>query len=283
MYVKIQNSGKGGNSGSCSDYANYLEKENENKLENEKEHFFSSDRENIKSYEVIDSIDGNNKKLGKKEAKFFSVTFSPSSKELKSIGNDKEKLKEFTRTAMNGYAENFNKGLKGKDLLYYAKVEKERTYKGTDKEVRRGEKKQGMLKPGDNRHIHVIVSRRAKGNGPKVSPLANSKNSKGILNGRKVQKGFDRQKFYTISEQSFDKESGYNRVLEEKYQYKLEQTKLSTKEKLENMDKGLDSKNEEKGLSVKEQVKLKLSEINREESPILEKEKIKSNDNELEK
>lgn len=265
MYVKIQNSGKGGNSGSCSDYATYLEKENEGKIESEKEYFFSNDRDNIKAYEVIESIDSNNKRLGKKESKFFSVTFSPSQKELKSIGNDKEKLKAFTRTAMDGYADNFNKGLKGQDMLYFAKIEKERTYKGTDKEVKNREQKQGALKQGDNRHIHVIVSRRAKGNGAKVSPLANSKNNTAMLNGKKVQKGFDRQKFYTIVEESFDKESGRSRALEETYQYKLEQTKLSTEEKIKELD---NAQNIDVGKHNKEN--------------ILEKEKTKSNNNQLE-
>lgn len=232
MYAKIQKSGKGENKGSCSDYANYLDKENEYKPEHEKEYFFSHDKEKVQTFEVITAIDSNNKKLGKEEAKFFSVTLSPSEAELKHIGRDNDKLKEFTRSAMDEYAKNFNKGLEGKDLVYFAKLEYERSFKGTDQEVKQGQAKQGELKQGDNRHIHVIVSRRAKENGYKISPLANEKNSKGMLNGKEVQKGFDRQKFSHAAEKTFDLTTGYQRSLEETYQYKLEQSKLSTKEKI---------------------------------------------------
>ena len=89
MFVKIQNSGKGGNSGSSSAYVSYLEKENEDKPENEKELFFSHERSDVKPFEVVAAIDNNKKKLGKNEAKFYSVTISPSPEELKYIGNDK--------------------------------------------------------------------------------------------------------------------------------------------------------------------------------------------------
>ena len=232
MYVKIQTTEKGSNKGSCSEYANYLEKENEHKPEYEKEYFFTHDKEKIQTFEVINAIDNNNKKLGKEDAKFFSLTLSPSEAELKHIGKDNDKLKEFTRGAMDEYAKNFNKGLEGKDLLYFAKLETQRTYKGKDKEVILGKAKQGDLKQGDNRHIHVIVSRRAKDNGYKISPLANEKNSKGMLNGKEVQKGFDRQKFSHAVEKEFDRQTGYHRSLEETYQYKLEQSKLPTQEKI---------------------------------------------------
>jgi len=232
MHVKIQTTEKGSNKGSCSEYANYLEKENEHKPEHEKECFFTHENQQIQTLEVINAIDSNNKKLGKEEAKFFSVTLSPSEAELKHIGKDNDKLKEFTRAAMDGYAKNFNKGLEGKDLLYFAKIEQERKYKGKDIDVKIGQAKQGELKHGDNRHIHVIVSRRAKDNGYKISPLANEKNSKGMLNGKEVQKGFDRQKYYDTVEKIFDLKTDYKRTLEETYQYKLEQCKLTTEEKI---------------------------------------------------
>ena len=53
MYAKIQKSGKGENKGSCSDYANYLDKENELKREHEKEYFFSHDKEKVPTFDEL--------------------------------------------------------------------------------------------------------------------------------------------------------------------------------------------------------------------------------------
>jgi uncharacterized protein DUF5712 len=234
MYVKIQASGKGGNSGSCSEYASYLEKENDHKPEHEKEHFFNSDRENVKVFEVIHEIDKNKKAKGKDEANFYSIILSPSQDELKHIGNNNDKLKEFTRSAMDEYAKNFNKGLEGKDLLYFAKLEHERKYKGNDIEVERKEKEQGEQKQGDQRHIHVIVSRRAKEKGAKVCPVIDSKGHKMKVRatGRVVNIGFDRQQYYTAAEKTFDKQTDFSRSIEDTYLYKLEQSKLTHAEKI---------------------------------------------------
>jgi hypothetical protein len=226
MHVKIQTSQKDNNSGSSSDYVSYLEKENKHKPENEKEHFFSHERNDIKPFEVISEIDSNKKAKGKDQANFFSVTLSPSQDELKHIGKSEEKLKDFTRAAMNEYAANFDKGIEGKDLLYFAKLEQKRHNRGSDKEVRQGLKISGKEKNGDNRHIHVVVSRRAKGKGAKLSPENNSK-------GTKKTKGFYQQQFYDKVEKAFDKETDYKRGLEDTYQYKLAQKKLSKEEKIE--------------------------------------------------
>ena len=61
------------------------------------------------------------------------------------------------------------------DLVYYAKLEENRYYKGTDEEVKQGNAKQGEAMPGDNTHIHIIVSRKDKSKEIKLSPLVNSK------------------------------------------------------------------------------------------------------------
>ena len=45
-------------------------------------------------------------------------------------------LKSYTKNIMELYAENFNKGLKGKDLFYVAKIEHERSHKFFSKEVK---------------------------------------------------------------------------------------------------------------------------------------------------
>lgn len=257
MHVKIQNSGKGGNSGSCGGYVNYLEKENENKLEHEKENFFSHDRDNVKGFEVIESIDNNRKKLGKDEAKFYSVTLSPSQDELKHIGNDKEKIKDFTRAVMDDYAKNFNRGIEGKDLVYYAKIEQDRTYKGKDKEVKQNKVKQKTPKDGLQTHVHVIVSRKDKTQKLKLSPLSNTRNKKVMFQGKEIQKGFDRSKFCNKVEQTFDKETSYNRAIEDTFAYKLEQKNLSTEEKIQQLinpvEKGQELRVEEEPLKEKDE------------------------------
>jgi hypothetical protein len=97
------------------------------------------------------------------------------------IGNDKARLKQYVRDVMDIYAGNFNKkdgtskNLTGKDLVYYAKLEEKRYYKGTDEEVKQGRAKQGDVMPGDNTHVHIIVSRKDKSKTIKLSPLVNSK------------------------------------------------------------------------------------------------------------
>src|ERR1035438_6341903 len=82
---------------------------------------------------------------------------------------------------MDIYAGNFNgknganKNLTGGDLVYYAKLEEKRYYKGTDEAVKQRKAKQGDVIPGDNTHVHVIVSRTDKSKIIKLSPLVNDK------------------------------------------------------------------------------------------------------------
>jgi hypothetical protein len=224
MMAFIQTAEKGGNKGSCSDYVSYLEKENEHKNDNEKEYFFSNEKDKVFPFQVVAAIDGNNKRYGKKDDKFFSVTLAPSPEELKHIGSDKEKLKQFTRVAMEQYANNFQKKAKGDDLLYFAKIETQRAWKGTDSEVRLNQVKSGALKEGRNEHIHVIVSRRAKENGRALSPNDTAKGTnKAKLNGVSISRGFDQQKFSQRAEIAFDKPFDFKREREETLGFKLDQ------------------------------------------------------------
>jgi hypothetical protein len=175
------------NTSSCIDLAMYLEKENNDldkllqktnlidekrEIENRKQFFFSHSKNNISTNEVISSIDKNIKKLGKKDAKYFAPTINFSKEELKhiiqSVTDKKEvknvwelnarsyelfndKIKEYTKLIMTNYEKNFNrqkKGLKsGNDLVYFAKIEHFRKFKGTDDEVLKGIYKAGDLKP----------------------------------------------------------------------------------------------------------------------------------------
>ncbi|MEH6658306.1 DUF5712 family protein [Leeuwenhoekiella marinoflava] len=186
------------NTGSCATLANYLDKENreletlinnKNSLnaievfQRRKQDFFNHSRVDISAIEVIDSIDNNIKKLGKTDAKYFAPTISFSQTELQhiiSLASERKEinsvwqltpkeydkynklLKDYVKKVMDNYAENFNrqdKGLKtGKDLLYFAKIEHFRKFKGTDEEVKKGIFKIGDYKPGLNSHAHIVVS-----------------------------------------------------------------------------------------------------------------------------
>jgi hypothetical protein len=185
MYVKIINPKTDGkteynNAGSCSAVVNYLNKEDMGKGL-EKEFFFSHDKDEVLSIDVIRSIDNNCPLIGKKEAKFYSLVVAPRPDEMDHIGNDKARLKQYVRDTMDIYAKNFNKkdgtskNLTGADLVYFAKLEDNRYYKNADEAVKQGKAKKGDVLPGDNTHVHIIVSRQDKSRTTKLSPLANSK------------------------------------------------------------------------------------------------------------
>ncbi|WP_066223731.1 MobB family relaxase [Formosa haliotis] len=142
MYITItpQKLGNSYNS-SVADFVSYLEKENEDKSLDEIEHFFNQDGEQFRAKDVIKDIDGNTAKLKKSEPRFYSITVNPSKSELKHIQNDSEKLKAYTKAIMEDYAKAFHRDIEGraievKDIKYYAKLEHERLYKGTDKAIK---------------------------------------------------------------------------------------------------------------------------------------------------
>ncbi|MDL5511139.1 MobB family relaxase [Arenibacter sp. M-2] len=142
MYITITAQKTEGNyAQSASNFVDYLEKENEGKIVEEQELFFSQYGEEISAEEVIREIDGNTAKLKKTEPKFYSITLNPSGRELKAIQDSPEALKRYTREAMKEYAKAFHREIDGRpvtvdDIRYYAKVERQRTFKGTDKEIR---------------------------------------------------------------------------------------------------------------------------------------------------
>lgn len=258
MVVKFQTSDKSnGNKGSSAALANYLEKEDleveqkafENgEIPDERKGFFNHKSSGIKKEEVIHRIDNNKKKLGRDDAKFYSVTFSPSEKEQKQIlknVTDKEvsnineldknelkiyekELEDYTRNSMNEYSSHFNrKGLEsGNQLVYYGKVEHNRSYKGTDKEVKNGLAKSGESKPGLNSHVHVIISRKDSEQRLKLSPMANERNNANAkVNNKTVQRGFDRNLYNVKAEKVFDKQFNYNRQLSEKVEHRIQASK----------------------------------------------------------
>ena len=203
MYVKIIHPKRDGktdynNAGSCSAVVSYLNKEDMGKGL-EKEFFFSHDKDQVLSIDVIKSIDNNCPLIGKQEAKFYSLVVAPRPDEMDHIGNDKARLKAYVRDTMDIYAGNFNKkdgtskNLTGADLVYFAKLEDNRYYKSADEAVKQGKAKKGDVLPGDNTHVHIIVSRQDKSKTTKLSPLANSK------------KLFSRENFKMNSCNHFDK------------------------------------------------------------------------------
>lgn len=246
-----------GNTGSCSALVNYLDKENRelekliNKhnslqeirdFQNRRQDFFNHDKSDIGLLEVIDGIDRNKRKLGKNDSKYFAPTISFSQKELKhliSLSTEKteinhvwqlnpkeleiynEHLKSYVKKVMDNYAKNFNrqeKGLQtGRDLVYYAKIEHFRKFKGTDPEVIQGLFKNGDYKPGLNSHAHVIVSRKDKTQRLKLNPTTKERSTQRTIGGNAYQVGFDRAKWIDKNETTFDNLFNYQRMERERF------------------------------------------------------------------
>ncbi|UII78595.1 MobB family relaxase [Flagellimonas sp. CMM7] len=142
MYITITPQKLGGSySQSVSDYVDYLEKENQGLEQQDKEHFFNQYGDEINVKEVVKEIDGNTAKLKKTEPKFYSITISPSRYELKQLQNSSKDLKAYTRQVMKDYVASFNREINGRsitidDVKYYAKIEHQRKFKGTDFQVK---------------------------------------------------------------------------------------------------------------------------------------------------
>ena len=219
MVAKVASSGKGSSAG----LVNYLEKQ-------ERGNWFSEDKSGFVASEVTASLDDNKKNLGKEDDKFYQVVLCPSENELAHIGNDKEKLRDYTRAAMEQYAANFGKGVESKDLVWYAKIEQERTFSHRDRSVQQQEQNGGEKKEGPQTHVHIIVSRTEnldrfqerkqtgeidRKNPLKLSPATNHRDTgKGAVKG-----GFDRVAFKEATERQFDQQFKYDRPLAETFRY----------------------------------------------------------------
>ncbi|SDR99691.1 hypothetical protein SAMN04487764_1202 [Gillisia sp. Hel1_33_143] len=270
MYITITPQKLGGNySQSSGDFVGYLEKENQGLEQEEMEHFFNQYGEGISAEEVVKDIDGNGAKLKKTEPKFYSITVSPSKYELGRLQNSSEDLKMYTRELMKDYVESFNREINGRpinidDIKYYAKIEHQRAFKGTDFQIKENQPfatkilqlkteirniqdgraegnfnklnreilkleraaphqqdgkriVQGMPKAGNQSHIHIIVSRKDASNTFSLSPGSKHKASEVEMHGKNVKRGFDRDKFFTNAEKTFDKTFGYKRNFAETY------------------------------------------------------------------
>ena len=237
-----------GNTKSCVDLVNYLEKENKGKALLEKEYFFNHEYSFVSPEMVMTAIDHNVKGLKKDEARFFMLSVNPSQKELQHLallacGHKVENLaamskdevdryvnlfKGYTLKVMDEYARAFHRDISKEDLIYFIKIEQQREFKGYDPEVKKGLADTGDLKPGLQTHAHIIVSRRDVHMEKSLSPLANSRglSQHHQLNGKQVQVGFDGKLFKTSCEQSFDRYFNYDRLAHERFLESLKKTQL---------------------------------------------------------
>lgn len=208
MNVKIQGGGNGtyANTGSCVSVTNYLQHEDLDRMKNgeEVQPFFNQFRDYVSAREVTFKIDSNKAKLSRADAKFYVITVSPSEKELHSMGRTPQERAEALRRyirqdVIRNYAEGFGKGLKSDDVEYYAKIHFNRD----------GDSDSDM-------HAHIIVSRKDRSNTRKLSPKTNHTGKKNCGN---VKGGFDRTDFFRKCESSFDRRMGFDRELEESFDY----------------------------------------------------------------
>jgi hypothetical protein len=223
MHIHITDSETGNNKASSGGLVHYLDKENRLFDEIKPEQWFNGLNNNVPSNEVRRSLDNNIAKLSKDDAKFFLLNISPSQKEIAHLkatyGEDaKAQFRAFAIKVMDEYAKNFHRpGIdSNKDLLWFAKLENHRYYSHKDKEVKNGAKKRGELKPGEQMHIQVIVSRKDISNKIKLSPMNKSRG----LNAEHSKKlgQFDRVAFSGSGEKLFDMTFGFDRKLEESFQ-----------------------------------------------------------------
>lgn len=234
---KTDSKGKLANSGSSSTFVNYLGKEDELS----KEEWFSLNRDQCHPAEVRAAIDGNHQGLKKDAEKFFTGSINPTENEWKALGkNDEERLenfkawiqKDFTREYADNFTKKNRKGeaiiIKPESLNIYYKVEHNRYYKGTDEAVKNGLKKQGEAKEGFNKHCHFIIGHRTKDQNEKkrnnIKP--NAKKSEFCIVDLKHK-----------IEKSFDYRTGYERQLNQTFEYAKTMKNGTGAEKVEMMQK----------------------------------------------
>ena len=259
MFLNITDSETGNNKGSSAQLVNYLEKENRNSLNENvsNELWFNDVNRDISPQEVRVKIDNNKAKLGRNDAKFFLVNISPSQKEIAFLKEQfgeqgaEDKLKEYAVAVMDTYAQNFKRpGIESsKDLLWYAKLERNRYYSHNDAEVKNGIAKVGEPKEGEQMHVQVIVSRKDKNNKIKLSSMNNSRGSNKQHSAKIGQ--FNRVAFKNSGEQIFDGMFGYDRLLKESVNYALTMKNGSADEKrIMNILDQLETSSSEKGFKV---------------------------------
>ena len=204
MILKIGGGLSGTNKGSSKNSISYLEKENKmrDKTMRKSEGFFNEFEYNIAPAEAIKKLDSKKRGLKKDEAKFYNIILAPSPKELAELSDDD--MKNYANKVMEEYAKHFNRGIDSNDVVWYAKLEHYRQEKGFKKKTKNKQsttpgRKSGDFKPGDNRHIHILVRRKTEKN-KSISPMVNNSKqivTKGAVKGKT---GFNRIEFSTKAE-----------------------------------------------------------------------------------
>lgn len=209
MNIKIQNSGKNGatnTKGSSRALAQYCEHEDDerSKLGKTVFPFATADGTPVTTEEVINKIDRNGVCLHKGEDRHYMITINPSASEVRAMGKDDQEIYENAKILMkyilDAYAEGFHNDAVSdrSDLEVFWKPHYTRGENGEDQF-----------------HIHVIVSRRAKGKGAKISPMTNHRDTQtGPVKG-----GFDRKAFFERGEKLFDQLFNYERKVAESFEY----------------------------------------------------------------
>lgn len=262
MYINITDSESADNKGSSSGLVHYLDKENRTDLKMLPEYWFNQRSESIDSYDVREALDRNISKLSKTDAKFFLVNISPSQKEIAFLKEKfgeagfKEQLKHYTASVMDEYAINFKRpGIENNhNLLWFGKIEKHRYYSHKDPEVKKGIKKRGERKEGEQMHIQVIVSRKDITNRIKLSPM-NKSRGKNTEHSKKMGQ-FDRSAFKESGERVFDELFKFDRGLTETFRYANIQKKGNLEER---MALHAEKRNQEELQKLKPSEKLKQS------------------------
>ena len=239
MYINITDSEKGNNKASSGALVHYLDKENRLYKPEELMLWFNGNSNTVQSYEVKNKLDSNIAKLGREDAKFFLINISPSQKEISHLkelyGEEgaREKLKAYAVKIMDEYAKNFKRAdiNSNADLLWYGKLENHRYYSHKDKEVKNGQVTRGTVKPGEQMHIQVIVSRKDITNKIKLSPM-NKSRGRNTQHSKKLGQ-FDRVAFKNSGERLFDQQFGFDRPVSETFKYANTQAKGNLQEKLD--------------------------------------------------
>ncbi len=237
MHIKITDSETGNNKGSSGALVHYLDKEQRLLEHLQPEQWFNGRDNNIAPGEVRRSLDNNIAKLSRDDAKFFLINISPSQKEIAFLKEQygdatTAHLKAYAEKVLDEYARNFNRpGIENnQDLMWFAKLENHRYYSHKDPEVKQGLKKRGERKPGEQMHIQVIVSRKDITNKIKLSPM-NKSRGKNVEHSKKLGQ-FDRALFINSGERLFDRTFGFDRKLEETFEYAKTQKNGNLKERI---------------------------------------------------
>jgi len=191
------------------------------KLQNSSEDLKTYTRELMKDYVASFNRDINGRPINIDDIKYYAKiehqrTFKGMDiqiKENQPYATKILQLKTEIRNIQDGRAE----GHINKMNKEISKLEKAAPHQQNGKRI-----VQGMPKAGNQSHIHIIVSRKDASNTFSLSPGSKHKASEVEMHGKKVKRGFDRDKFFTSAEKTFDKTFGYKRNFAETYKARKE-------------------------------------------------------------